>query len=155
MARSQLEDVLSSRVLPIVPGRRHHRLLDSSGKPHTQFAEEMLGLWERRNCSVYENYLQSLGVRTGNTVEMALEPRGLECASWGHRRVREGMCYWSSPDLGLHEGKGGEGEKKRKICSSIIHTLFTLLSGLAFLLRETFIWNISDIYKYREDSTLR
>lgn len=59
------------------------------------------------------------------------------------------------PDLGLHEGKGGEEEKKCKVCSSIIHTLFSLLSDLAFLLRETFIWNVSDIYKYREDSTLR
>lgn len=104
MAWSQLENVLSSRVLPIIPGRSHHRLLHSSGKPHTQFAEKLLGLWDQRNCSIYENYLQILGVRTGNTVEMALESKrlGVRLVRTPQGQIRDVLLI-KSQTPGLHE----------------------------------------------------
>lgn len=72
MAWSQLENVLSSRACQSFLAGGITVCSTPLESLTMQFAEKLLGLWEQRICSVYENYLQTLGFRTGNTVEMAL-----------------------------------------------------------------------------------
>lgn len=139
MAWSQLENLVSSWVLPIIPGRRHHHLLNSHGKPQTQFTEKLLGLWEQRNCSIYVNYLQiSCGLWSEpNKNDLQIQKVCRVPCGGTSESVRE-CATWYSTRAG---GWVRESEVKREtrgLYFWVVHTPATLLSNLALLFWRNF-----------------